>query len=313
MVIERRRVVLRKDSNRAFIEDHELGLFLADYNLENPKNLYLTEYELFDVSSDGNILLLNSKKWLTKRNANKTRLTAFNIATKETFFKTDNFLAFRSIIDATSTQFLLQYYDGLSLMNLTNGEIIFQKNMSKSLYNADLHNQSNRIFIPTEKKSILIFDFNTQDFEEVRMEKLSATTWIKFDKQQNRILISDKKNCIHCFDVNSIQKPIWTIDFSSFEQDSRIWPGEIIVTDSNLGCILGTRPDANQVGFVSGGLFIFDMNNGKVLDKFESPEIRSKIVCDINADEIILDNLSTLSLSKKTISKTGISKLAKVR
>jgi hypothetical protein len=306
MRIENKRVICRR-RNQMIVEDHDNGIFLVDNSFEILKKFQLSDYGVLDYSYNGNILLLNSKKWHEKRNANKTLLTAFNIDTGETLFKTDNFLAYRSIIDSTSTKFLLEYYNGLCLLNLKTGEVLYKKDkVSKSLYNADLHINTNKIFIPTERKSILLFDFNTQNFEEIKLEATSSTTWIKFDNSQNRVLISDKKNSLHCFEMNSLRTPIWTIDFSKHKPDDRIWPSNILTTASNLGCMHGTRPDSSNVGFCTGGLFIFDIDTGKILDKIYDAGLTLKLIDDFNFDEIILDDLSTFSLSKKVISKNNL-------
>ena len=105
MRIENRRVVNRRLINKTIVEDDKKGLFLTDSNLNLIETLGFTDFNLLDFAPNGNIVLLNSKEWLTIRNANKTKLTAFDISTNKQLFSIDKFLAYRSLIDSTSNFF----------------------------------------------------------------------------------------------------------------------------------------------------------------------------------------------------------------
>lgn len=310
MRIENRRIITRKNVNKTVVEDFDLGIFLSNNNFDTIQDLKLKEYGLLDFSIDGNILLLNSREWLIRRNANKTWVTAIDLNSNENLFKTDKFLAYRSIIDSTSTKCLLEFYNGLCTLDLKNGETIFRKDkIDKSLYNSDIHYSSNKVFIPTERKSLLSFDFNTNKLEEIKLDKTSGTSWLKFNNEQTDLYISDKKNSLYCFEIDSLQNPVWTIDFSKFKTDTRIWPSPILTTDSNIGCIHATRPCPDQVGYCSGSLYILDMKHGKVLDNLEYAGINLKQICDTNSDEILLDDFTKLSLTTKEITNTLLTSL----
>lgn len=312
MRIENRRIVNRRPINKTIVEDDNQGLFLTDCNLNVIENLGFEGFGLLDFAPNGNIILLNSKKWLTIRNANKTTLTAIDLYNKKQLFSTDKFLAYRSLIDKSSGYFLLEYYGGLCSMNITTGEVIFRKDkIDKSLYNADLHFESNCVYIPTEKKSILTFDFNLQNLNEIKLEKTGATTWIKFNNSQTQVLISDKKNSLHCFEHNSFVNPIWTIDFDKHKQDNRIWCYNILTTESNIGCVQGFTPDRHQNANAGGILYIFNITNGEIIDMYDYVNIKEKIITDFQTNEIIIDDLTSLSLTTKVISQTPISELLK--
>lgn len=144
MRIEYKRVVNRRQINKAIVEDDKRGLILTDPNLNILNNLGFEDLRLLDFAPSGHIILLKSKKWLTIRNANKTTITAFDIETKKQLFSTDKFLGYRSIIDKSYNYFLLEYYRGLCCVNIRNGEVVLKKDkIDKSLYNADLNLKSN--------------------------------------------------------------------------------------------------------------------------------------------------------------------------
>ncbi|MNK58846.1 hypothetical protein D3C87_779420 [compost metagenome] len=312
MRIENRRIVNRKLINKTIVEDDKKGLFLTDSNLNLIEKLGFDDFRLLDFAPNGNIVLLNSKKWLTIRNANKTKLTAFDISTNKQLFSIDKFLAYRSFIDKTSQFFLLEYYGGLCSININNGEVIFRKDkIDKSLYNADLHIESNVVYIPTEKKSLLTFDFNEQKISELKLEKTGGTTWLKFNNSQSCLLISDKKNSLHCFEHNNFTNPIWTINFSKLKKDNRIWCYNILTTESNLGCIHGFTPASDQNANAGGTLYIFNIDNGEIIDTYDYSNFKEKIITDFKKDEIIIDDLTSFSLTSKTIKQTQITELLK--
>ncbi len=312
MRIENRRVVNRRPINKTIVEDDKKGLFLTDCNLNIIENLGFDNFRLLDFAPNGNIVLLNSKEWLTLRNANKTTLTAFDINSKKQLFSIDKFLAYRGLIDKNSKYFLLEYYGGLCSIDLNNGEIIFRKDkIDKSLYNADLHLESNVVCIPTEKKSILTFDFNEQKINEIKLENTGGTAWLKLNNLQTHILISDKKNSLHCFEHNNFTNPVWTLNFSKLKQDNRIWCYNILTTESNLGCIQGFTPASDQNANAGGTLYIFNIENGEIIDKYDYAKIKESIITDFQSDEILIDNLTSLSLTNKTIRNTPITELLK--
>ncbi|WP_276974124.1 hypothetical protein [Flavobacterium filum] len=310
MRIENKRIIFRKGVNKTIIEDNSLG-FISIYEKNNTiRNLDLNEYRLLDFSRDGKILLLNSKELLTRRNTNKTILTAFNIETSQTLFKTESFWAYRAIIDKTSSKFLLEYWNGLCCVDLNNGETLFRKDkINKNVYNADLHINSNKIYLPTEKKSLLTFDFNSNILDEIKLDKVASTTWIKFNKSQDKLLVSDKKNFLNCFMSDTISKPIWSIDFSKFGDEGRIWCFEILVTEANLGCVHGFMPKANQNAHAAGTLWIFDINTGTIVNKYDYANFNQKIICDYSENKIILDDLKSFSLADLNVDKTKYSDL----
>lgn len=313
MRIENRRVVHRTQINKSIIEDDDQGLFLTDCELNTLEKLAYNNFQLLDFSPDGNIILLNSKEWLTIRNANKTILTAIDIKERKQLFSTDKFLAFRSLIDSTSSFFLLEYYSGLCSVNISTGEVIYRKDrIDKTLYNADLHVKSNILYIPTDKKSLLLFDFNSHNLSEIKLEKTSRTTWLKFNDAQTHLLISDKKNVLHCFEANNLNVPVWTQDFSKFKKDGKIWTHKIHTTKSNLGCIHGFTPDPNQNAYAGGTLYIFDILTGEILDTYDYSNLKEALITDFQEDEIIIDNLKSLSLSSKIISPTPVTGLFRI-
>ncbi|MDR2271050.1 MAG: hypothetical protein LBF27_09115 [Sphingobacterium sp.] len=307
MRIENKRVINRGQINKAIIEDDKKGLILTDSNLNMLNNLGFEEFRLLDFAPNGHIILLNSKNWLTIRNTNKTTITAFDIETKQQLFSTEKFLGYRSIIDKSSNYFLLEYYRGLCCVNIKNGEVVFKKDkVDKSLYNADLHLKSNIIYIPTEKKSILRYHFDNHYFDEIKLENVGGTSWIKFDNTQTYLLISDKKNSLHCFTHDNMVKPIWTINFSKIKNDNRICCYNIITTKSNLGCIHGFMPASDQNAYAGGTLYIFDIISGEIIDSVDYANIQEKIITDFQEDEIIIDDLTSLSLKTKTFRQTPI-------
>jgi hypothetical protein len=307
MRIENKRVVNRREINRTIVEDDKKGLILTDSSLNILHNLGFEEYHLLDFAPNGHIILLKSKKWLTIRNANKTTITAFDIETKQQLFSTDKFLGYRSIIDKSSSYFLLEHYRGLCCINIKNGDVILKKDkIDKSLYNADLHLKSNIVYIPTEKKSILRYHFNSHYFDEIKLENVGGTTWIKFDNTQTYLLTSDKKNSLHCFTHDNMVKPIWTINFSKIKNDNRICCYNIITTKSNLGCIHGFMPASDQNAYAGGTLYIFDIISGEIIDSVDYANIHEKIITDFQHDEIIIDDLTSLSLTTKKFRQTPI-------
>lgn len=312
MRIENRRVVNRRPINKTIVEDDKKGLFLTDCNLNIIENLGFDNFRLLDFAPNGNIVLLNSKEWLTIRNANKTTLTAFDIKSKKQLFSIDKFLAYRGLIDKTSNYFLLEYYEGLCSIDLNNGEIIFRKDkIDKSLYNADLHLESNVVYIPTEKKSILTFDFNEQKINEIKLENTGGTTWLKFNNSQTHLLVSDKKNSLTCFEHNYLINPIWTITFAKFTQDNRVWCYNILTTERDLACIHGFSPASDQSANAGGTLYIFNIESGEIIDRYDYAKIKEKIITDFQSDEILIDNLTSLSLTNKTIRNTPITEFLK--
>lgn len=312
MRIENKRVINRNKLNKTIVEDDKQGLYLTDSNLNVIEKLGYNEFRLLDFSQNGNIILLNSKEWLKKGNASKTTLTAFDISTKKQLFTSEKFLAYRSFIDSKSEYFLLEYYGGLCSLNLNNGEIIYKKDkIDKSLYNADLECKTNRVFIPTKKKSLITYDFYKQELNEIKFEKIGQTSWIKFNNSQSHLLVTDLNNCLHCFENNNFSNPIWTINFSEFEIDNEIWTYNIITTESNIGCIHGFTPDYNQTANSGGTLYIFNIENGDILDKYNYSNINEQIITDYQTDKILIDNLTSLSLTKKKIENTPITELLK--
>lgn len=312
MRIENRRVVNRRLINKTIVEDDKKGLFLTDCNLNVIKNLGFGNFRLLDFAPNGNIVLLNSKEWLTIRNANRTALAAFDINSKKQLFSIDKFLAYRSLIDKTSNYFLLEYYGGLCSLDINNGEIIFRKDkIDKSLYNADLHLESNVVYIPTEKKSLLTFDFNEQKLNEIKLEKTGGTAWLKFNNSQSHLLVSDKKNSLNCFEHDSLINPLWTINFAKFKQDNRVWCYNILTTESNLACIHGFTPASDQTANAGGTLYIFNIENGEIIDRYDYAKIKERIITDFQSDEILIDNLTSLSLTSKIIRHTPITELLK--
>lgn len=312
MRIENRRVVNRRLFNKTIVEDDKKGLFLTDNNLNLIEKLGLNDFRLLDFAPNGNIVLLNSKEWLTIRNANKTKLIAIDINTNKQLFSIDKFLAYRSLIDKTSNFFLLEYYGGLCSIDINNGDVIFRKDkIDKSLYNSDLHLESNVVYIPSEKKALITFEFNEQKINELKLEKTGGTTWLKFNNSQSCLLISDKKNSLHCFEHNNFRNPIWTINFSKFKQDNKIWCYNILTTESNLGCIHGFRPASDQNANSGGTLYIFNIENGEIIDTYEYSNLKEKIITDFQKDEIIIDNLTSFSLTSKIIKQTQITELLK--
>ncbi|WP_394676012.1 hypothetical protein [uncultured Sphingobacterium sp.] len=307
MRIENRRVVNRRQFNKAIVEDDKKGLILTDSNLNLLNNLGFEEFRLLDFAPNGHIILLKSKNWLTIRNANKTTITAFDIETKQHLFSTDKFLGYRSIIDKSSNYFLLEYYSGLCCVNIKNGEVVFKKDkIDKNLYNADLHLKSNIVYIPTEKKSILRYHFDDHYFDEIKLENVGGMSWIKFDNTQTYLLVSDKKNSLHCFTHDNFVKPIWTTNFSKLKKDNRICCYNIITTESNLACIHGFMPSSDQTAYAGGTLYIFDIPSGEIIDSLDYANIQEEIITDFQEDEIIIDDLRSLSLKTKTFRQTPI-------
>ncbi len=308
MRIENKRVVIRRQIDKAIIEDNSKGLILTDSNLNALSNLGFEDFYLLDFAPNGNIILLKSKNWQIIRNTNKTTITAIDIETKQQLFSTDKFLGYRSLIDNSSNYFLLEYYSGLCCINIKNGEIVSKKDkIDKSLYNADLHLESNVVHIPTGKKSILRYNFSKHFFDEIKLENIGGTSWIKFNNAQTHVLISDKKNSLHCFTYDNIAEPIWTINFSKLKKDNRIWCYKIITTESNLGCIQGFTPTSDQNAYTGGTLYIFYIPTGEIIDSFDYANIQEKIITDFQNDEIIIDDLRSLSLTAKRFLQTPIS------
>ena len=312
MNIEIRRVVVRPSVDRTIVDDNTQGLFLADSNLNLIEKLGFEDYDLLDYSRNGRILLLNSKKWLTRKNANKTILKGIDLETKNELFSTESFLAYRGIIDGTSGYCLVEYYNGLCAVEMQTGKIVFQKDrIDKSLHNADLLAKENIAYIPTGKKSLLAFDFNAQKLIEIKMNKVAATTWVKFDNAQSHLLVSDKKNSVHCFRYSDLKNPIWTIDFSKFKPYDRIWCYPMLTTASGLGCIHGFTPTNSQNPTSGGILYVFRLANGEIIDQIEYSIINQKIITDYREDQILIDNLTAFSLTQKTIYGTPFFEILK--
>lgn len=310
MRVENKRLIIKKNIGKTIVEDDIAGVFLIDQFEKKTKNLGFTEHRVLDYSNNGKIILLNSKKWITNRNLNKTSITVFDIVNNKSLFTITDFLAYRSIIDNSSSNFLLEYYNGLCLIDINSGEIKFKKNkIDITLYNSDLHKETNIVLMPTSKNSVLTFDFKKQDMKEIRVTKISNSSWVKFDTTQKKVLISDKENSLHCFELNSFNNPIWSINFSKFGENSRIWCYKIITTESNLGCVHGFNPNKSQNPYCGGILYIFDLLNGEILDEFDYSIINQDVVTDFEMDKIILDDLSAFSLSDKKKYATEFSAL----
>jgi len=123
------------------------------------------------------------------------------------------------------------------------------------------------------------------------------------------LLISDKKNSLHCFNLSSLSNPIWSIDFSGFKDNGRIWCFKILTTESNIGCVHGFMPAPDQNSKAGGILWIFDINTGKILNDFDYSRINQEIITNFEDDKIILDNLSSFSLSEQKFEETKYSSL----
>ncbi len=149
--------------------------------------------------------------------------------------------------------------------------------------------------------------FSKHFFDEIKLENIGGTSWIKFNNAQTHVLISDKKNSLHCFTYDNIAEPIWTINFSKLKKDNRIWCYKIITTESNLGCIQGFTPTSDQNAYTGGTLYIFYIPTGEIIDSFDYANIQEKIITDFQNDEIIIDDLRSLSLTAKRFLQTPIS------
>jgi len=220
---------------------------------------------------------------------------------------TEKYLAYQCIVDSNSRFFLLECYTGFVTIDLVTGEVVHQiNNTEKNLYNADIHTESNTVYIPTERRSLLAYSFNEFRFYDVKTEKTGGTAWVKISNDQSHILVSDGRNSLHCFELGFFYKPIWSIDFSIFKPDYRIRYNKIITTDSNLGCIQGFTPSSNQHLFSGGTLYIFNIKNGEIVDKFNYSKINEELITDINNDQILMDNMKIFSLSTKSIENSPV-------
>ncbi|WP_282636818.1 hypothetical protein [Sphingobacterium thalpophilum] len=91
MRIENKRIVNRREINKAIVEDDKKGLVLTDSKLNILKNLGFNDFYLLDFAPNGHIILLKSKNWLTIRNANKTTIQPLILKLNNNFFLPTNF------------------------------------------------------------------------------------------------------------------------------------------------------------------------------------------------------------------------------
>lgn len=312
MYLENKRFIYNAELNLALIEDDNKGLILCNEDDNNIDNLGYKEYRLLDFSRDGRYIFLKSKKWFPKTNTNKTHLICVDLRSKEIIYSTDNFLAYRGFFDNTNTKFLLEYYDGLCLIDFIKGETLYRKDrLDKTLYNADIDNPTNKVFIPTDKKIILEFDIDKKELIKIPIKSIGKSSWIRMDNA-GRILISDDKNILSCYNSRDFQKPLWQIDFSEYGPDGKIWHKNIFTTKTGLGCIQGFTNKDNETVYQGGILWIFNLNNGKIIDQFDYSKFgNQKMISVFQTDKLILDDLTSFSLGDKKIEKTKYSELIK--
>lgn len=294
-----RRFIQRKDTGKSVVSCYGGGLSVLDH--DQPVEIAFREYEALDLSVNGKILLLNSNEWLTRGNANKTRLMAIDLSTMETLFETEKFLAYRAIINSDNSKCLLEYWNGIAELDICTGDLLFRKDKTDyHLGDSDIHYGSDSVYIPSGKKSLKVYNFNNHSLEELRITGTSTPTAVKFDQGQERLLVTDKKNCLHCFRYGEFSVPLWALDFSGYGDDGRVWCFEVFITDSGLACIHGGTPKDNEAAFDAGSLWIFDVVTGKLLERYDHSKIGKGILGVEGDDQIILDDLTTFSLRDHT-------------
>ena len=63
-------------------------------------------------------------------------------------------------------------------------------------------------------------------------------------------------------------------------------------------------PESGQNAYAGGTLYIFDILSGEIIDSLDYANIQEKIITDFQIDEIIIDDLTSLSLKTKTFRQT---------
>jgi hypothetical protein len=65
-------------------------------------------------------------------------------------------------------------------------------------------------------------------------------------------------------------------------------------------------PSSDQTAYAGGTLYIFDIPSGEIIDSLDYANIQEEIITDFQEDEIIIDDLRSLSLKTKTFRQTPI-------
>jgi hypothetical protein len=297
---ENRRVIVRERAKKVIVEDRKTGLYLFDFDFNLLKKWELNDFRLMDVSQNASFALIVFKEFIGNGNKERTEFIVLNLMNDEIIFENKDFLAYRGLFDSNGTKILIEHLSGLCTIDVIERKIIHRLKREYSIYNADLSYITNKIYIPTNKKSVLTYGFNLDEFSEIKLNKPGRTSWIKFNHKQNRILITDIKNSIHCFDSESIQDPIWSTSFKVYAPDDRIFCSPILATSSNLGCVYGFLPKSRGV-YTGGSLFVFDLENGNVCNRIDYTKIGHKLITDYGDSRVLTEYFFSLSLPEGTL------------
>jgi len=182
MRLENRRIIFRKDIHLTVIEDDREGIILINEKTGETNKLGHEKFRLIDLSKDGKIAILKSGDWLTKGNSNRTILKTLSIETNKILFTTEKYLAYRGILNSNGNRLLLEYWNGLCEIDIFTGTEYFKKNkVDKRIYTSDINYDSNSVFIPSGKKSLLKYCFNEHSLNEIKLNHISSSTWVKLN------------------------------------------------------------------------------------------------------------------------------------
>jgi len=299
-----KRIVVRQENTLVLRKD--AGLFLYDKNKKTFNSLGHSDSKLLDFTKDGSVAVINGGELLIKGNANRTSLKFLNTNSNKKIFETTKFWAFRAITDTTSSKVLVEHSSGLTCLTLNNGEIIFdKKRIEVYLCNSDILVSKNLVYMPSNKKSLRLFDFNNLTLDEIKIKTRGKTENLKILNDENKILISDSANIMYCYSLDNFEKPDWIIDFSKFDKPfSRVWCYNIYRIDKELACVQSFLPNENQHNYAGGKLWIFNPLTGVIVDSYDYSNFNQEIASEYGKTSILLDDLREFDLIKKTITKS---------
>jgi hypothetical protein len=299
-----KRIVIRDE--KTLVSKKKDGLFLHSKNGLLEKDLGHEEYQLLDFSRNSRIAVLNGKEWLIKGNANRTSLKFLDTSTNTQIFETTRYLAFRGIIDTSSTRLFLEHNGGLTCIDLQSGEVLFEKKKTEVYINhSDIDDRTNVVYMPSSKRTLRTFHFDLLQLDEVKIKTKGKTETVKVLQEDNKIIVSDSENIMYCFSLDNFDKAIWTIDFKKFEKPfDRVWCYNIYRTNKHLACVQSFAPKPDQHIYQAGRLWIFNPLTGIICDTYDYSNLNQEIAGEFTGTSILLDDLREFDLTTKTIKES---------
>jgi hypothetical protein len=300
-----KRVVVRQENT--LVSKMDTGLFLYGKDKKTFNSLGHSDSKLLDYTRDGRIAVVNGNELLIKGNANRTLLKFLDTHNGKEIFETTEFWAFRAITDTTSSKVLLEHSSGLTCLTLKDGEKLFdKKRIEVYLCNSDILVSKNLVYMPSSKKSLRLFDFNTSTLDEIKIKTKGKTENVRILNDENKILINDSENTMYCYSLDNFEKPDWMIDFSKFDKPfNRVWCYNVYRVDRELACVQSFLPNPDQHNYAGGKLWIFNPLTGVMLDSYDYSNFNQQIASEYSKSSILLDDLREFDLIKKTTSESA--------